>query len=188
MFETKKRVRILWTTVCLSLVGTLALTLMVFAGSDTSEHDKSRSHRHRTSARSQAPYEDWIQWSVEVGRMYWDNTSTFVQHSIVVRNNSDEDIKGDWEFNHHVFKEHSPWLGNATDDDPIRNISAGGTWSKSGCTEVYFPSGNKKAGKYQITAYTRVTLFYKGTKEVTKPSGGQRKNQRDIKSEWFNVK
>ena len=117
--------------------------------------------------------------------MYWDNTSTFVWHDIVVRNNSDKDIDGDWEFNHHVIKENRTWLDDDTTFGPV-SLSGGETWSKSGCSEVYFPGGRKKEGRYQITAYTRVSLYHKG-KEVTKPSSGQRQNQRDIKSVWFEV-
>lgn len=101
MFVTKGRVRILWITVCLSLVGTLALTLMVFAKSDTSEHNKSRSHNHRTSHRSS---NDEVQWTVEVGKIDWNNVSTFVWHKVVARNNGQNRIIGDWEWNHEVTR------------------------------------------------------------------------------------
>ena len=116
----------------------------------------------------------------------------FVWHSILVRNHSDKDIDGDWEFNHFVAKDDGFWSDDDTTFGPVGTISGGETWPQNGtaktaCSEVYFPGGNKKVGKYQITAYTRISLYHKG-KEVTKPSGGQRKNQRDIKSKWFDVR
>ena len=137
MFSAKRRVRILWTTVCLSLVGTLALTLMVFALPDDEDHQKSSSHRHRTNTHNPDPY---VQWSVSIGEMYWDNISTFVWHSIVVRNNSDEEIDGDWEFNHHVTKQDNTWFGDDTSFaiDDI-DLSPGESWSKRTSSEVYFP-------------------------------------------------
>ena len=50
-----------WVLSALLLVGALTFTMMVFAKPDTAEHNKSRDHRHRTSARSTAPYKDWVQ-------------------------------------------------------------------------------------------------------------------------------
>lgn len=157
---------------------------MVFAHNEDREHPKSRDHRHRSSARSTGAYRDWVQWSVEVGRMYWDNESTFVWHYILVRNLSDEEIDGDWEFNHHVMKEDFTWA----DDDTTFGIEAidleednpGTTWAKSGCSEVYLPDNNNDLGRYQITAYTEVTLRH-GNDELTRNAT----KKRSIKSVWF---
>lgn len=65
MFATKGWVRIRWATVCLGLVGTLTLTLMVFAGSDTSEHGASE-HYHTTSASARNTPEK-VEWRVSIG-------------------------------------------------------------------------------------------------------------------------
>lgn len=80
-------------SVCFSFLATLAFTPIVFAGGDTSEHNKSHSHNHRTSARST---NDEVQWTVEVGKIDWNGVSTYVWHKVVARNNGQNRITGDW--------------------------------------------------------------------------------------------
>ena len=182
--RSKGTLLVVLSVVCLSLFGTLTLTLMVFALPDDEDHQKSSSHRHRTNTHNPDPY---VQWSVSVGEIYWDNISTFVWHSIVVRNNSDEEIDGDWEFNHHVFKRDGGW----TDDDTsfaIEDIdlSPSESWSKRTSSEVYFPRnrrGKVIEGEYRITAYTEVTLRA-GIDDITEG----RTSKREISSVWFDVR
>ena len=55
MFATKRRftTTVIVITVFFSLVGTLAFTLVVFAGSELQEHDKSNNHLHTKNGQSE---------------------------------------------------------------------------------------------------------------------------------------
>ena len=98
MFATKGWVRIRWATVCLGLVGTLTLTLMVFAGSDTSEHGASE-HYHTTSARNTP---EKVEWRVSIGDLDWIGRSTYVWHQTYARSWGSKKINVFTEWQHEV--------------------------------------------------------------------------------------
>lgn len=180
MFETKKRVRILWTTVCLSLVGTLTLTLIVFAKSDTSEHDKG-AHYHTTSAQNTP---EKVEWRVSIGDIDWSGRSTYVWHQTNARSWGSNRITVYTEWQHEVESK-DPLPAPLHDTYYITDTFQAGKRGKqqvnrSGWTSVDLP----KAGIYQIRAYTEVTM-YRGSPaiELTLPP----KNKRSIKSIWFEV-
>lgn len=171
-------------SVCFSFLATLAFTPIVFAGGDTSEHNKSHSHNHRTSARST---NDEVQWTVEVGKIDWNGVSTYVWHKVVARNNGQNRITGDWEWNHEVtgtgdndFDAHDTTFRTFSFSARRRGDQQ---LTKQGYSSVDLPG----AGTYRLTAYTEVTM-YRGNTELTKPPPGQsRKNKRSIKSIEFRV-
>ena len=183
MFVTKRRMRILWITVFFSLVGTLVLTLLVFAQfpHDETEHNKG-SHYHVTSGRSA---NNEVEWRVGIGNLDWNDVSTYVWHKVFAQNNGNNRINVEWEWSHEVtsdvplpeplhdtiFKQET-FAANRRGDQEL---------TKQGYTSVDLPM----AGRYRIRAYTEVTM-YRGNTELTKPPAGQpRKNKRKIKSIGF---
>ena len=123
---------------------------------------------------------------MEVGKIDWNNASTYVWHKVVARNNGRNRITGDWEWNHEVTSD----AGWDDEDTTFRTFSFAarrrGTQqlTKQGFSSVDLPG----SGNYQITAYTEVTM-YRGNRELTKPPVNQpRKNKRSIKSKWFVVR
>ena len=158
------------------LVGALAFTVMVFAGGEAQEHNQSNSHVHTKNGQSEnnSPR---AQWTVQVGKLSWSDFSTYIWHKLVITNNISTTMLGEWEWNHEVTSD------NGWDDDDTYFQSYNGVQNESfirtGWSSVDLPD---IAGKYWITAYTRVTVFY-GNENVSANTG---KNKVDIRSKKFN--
>lgn len=177
MFATKRRfiTTALAITVFFSLVGTLAFTLVVFAGGELQEHDKSNTHIHTKNGQSENS-SPRAQWTVQVGKLNWSSAATYVWHKLVITNNISKTMHGEWEWNHEVESDNG-W----NDDDTYvtsYNYLRNDSLIKTGWSSVDLPN---RRGKYWITAYTRVAIFY-GNENVTRNIG---KDQVDIKSLWF---
>ena len=172
MFATKRQGKVL-AVLFVFAIGTLVLTVGIFAGGDFSPHEKY-SHIHRSDES-----ELGVDWIVEVGRLEWNNISTYSWHKVYVRNNSDDTVTGEWEWKHYVRNEQ----GGGMTDKHVGSVNLSGDagdelLSKSGWASVDLTDD----GTYRIEAYTRVSLI-KGGSSLT--AGGL--GQRDIMSKWFTI-
>lgn len=153
--------------------GALVVTVVVFAGGDSAPHPID-SHVH-TNDTSNAG----VEWIVKVGRLEWNNVSTYCWHSVFARNNTSKSITGDWEWKHYVRNRRGTW---SETDKILQTINfranRQGTQelTRSGWTSVDLPD---RRDTYRIEAYTRVDMV-KGGSNITGNAG-----KRSIMSVWF---
>ena len=177
MMLTSQRFKVRILVFTAFLVGALAFTVMVFAGGETEEHGKSNSHIHTKNGQSEnnSPR---AQWTVQVGKLNWNSFSTYVWHKLVITNNISTTMHGEWEWNHEAESDNG-WAGD--DDTYVESYNGVQNESliRTGWSSVDLPD---ITGKYWITAYTRVAVFY-GNESVTGNAGKEKVN---IKSIRFN--
>ena len=176
MFETKKQLTIALVVLFIFAVGTLVLTIGGFAGGDFSPHPiYSHVHRRYTSNAG-------VDWIVEVGRLEWNNVSTYSWHRVYVKNDTSESVTGEWEWKHYVRNESGGWSKTDKIQQTINlraNRLGDQVLSRYGWVSIDLPPG---VDKYRIEAYTRVSLVKEG---ISLTAGGL--GQRDIMSEWFTI-
>ena len=158
----------------LAAVGALVVTVGVFAGGDNQPHEIN-SHVHTNDTNNEG-----VEWIVKVGRLDWNNISTYCWHKVYAKNNTTDSITGDWEWKHFVKNSAGTWSDTdkiLTDINFRANRQGSQQLSSSGWTSIDLPG----AGTYRIEAYTRIDMVKAGS-NITGTAG-----QRDIMSVWFTV-
>ena len=156
----------------LAAAGALIVTVGVFAGGDTQPHE-IYSHVHTNDTSN-----DGVEWIVKVGKLEWNNASTYCWHKVFARNNTSESVTGEWEWKHFVKNSTSTW--NKT-DKILTNINfksnkrGSQELTVAGWTSVDLPG----VGTYRIEAYTRIDMVKAGI-NITGNAG-----KREIMSIWF---
>ena len=156
--------------VVFAAVGALVITASVFAGGDNQPHGIN-SHVHTNDTDN-----DGVEWIVKVGRLEWNNNSTYCWHKVFAKNNTTASVTGEWEWKHHVRNKTNTWSETDKILDDINfkaNRKGSQELTRSGWTGVDLPIAG---GTFEIDAYTRVDLVKDGI-NVTGTAG-----QRDIMS------
>ena len=152
-------------------IGVLAFSIMVFAAGDTTPHNQSNTHVHRDSHHHNNYA---VQWSVSVGKINRSSVATYVWHKVVVRNNTNAAVVGEWEWQHIV-------TGNTGWNDEDKYVTSinltNDSLTRQGWSSVDLPTN--RPGMYHIDAYTRVSLTQNNQNITTE------QNQRDIISVEF---
>ncbi len=157
----------------LAAAGALVLAVGVFAGGDTQPHE-IYSHVHGNDTSNEG-----VEWIVEVGRLEWNDVSTYCWHRVFARNTTSVAVTGEWEWKHFVKNNTNTW--NETDKilDDINFLSrrrGNQELSRYGWTSVDLPI---MGGTFEIDAYTRIDMVKTGS-NITGNAG-----KRSIKSIWF---
>ena len=159
----------------LAAAGALVITAGVFAGGDTQPHE-IYSHVHTNDTSNEG-----VEWIVKVGRLEWNDVSTYCWHKVFAKNNTSESVTGEWEWKHFVKNSTNTWskTDKILDDINFRSNREGSQeLTRSGWTSIDLPI---LGGTFEIDAYTRVDMV-EGGSNITGNAG-----KRSIKSIWFDV-